>query len=66
MNVIYRADMRYPFPPGRELVEEEMAVEDLPPLAKRAIARDGLEACLKDWFLWESLDMTIWWSVRLP
>lgn len=64
MKVRYLADMRYPFPPGKEHIEQEMEVDDLPPLAQRAIEKDGLDSVMQGWFLWEHLGMTIWWAVR--
>jgi len=63
MRVRYFTQAAHPW--GREEpTESELDLDELPPLAKRVLERDGIEGLLRDFHYWEGLGIKLWFWVR--
>jgi len=64
MRVLYHAEIKYSWPPGREDVDMEMEVADLPPLIQRNLRNgESIESMYGEFYHWEAIGIDMWYWV---
>jgi hypothetical protein len=64
VNVHYYSEATQTGYPGREVVDQVLPIEELPPLARREVRDHGLAYLLDRVFHWKHLGIDLWWWVR--